>query len=214
MADETVKAWQKIVKQLANSLPGQWSVAGSGLRTLLVKQPVNWVVLWIGISRVRREDHPRLMGGITPLVREFEHVSVTYGLTTPIRPGEPADVDLTTPDAVDVVRQFVEAVLETVASWTPERLAEKAEEQLGEAPDDRARPFTFVDAAGWRVVLDTGNPVQPAHAAVEWFENASAPEAAAWYRSLIAAWESGGRDAALDFLEANRAAALKSLKLK
>lgn len=213
MADETVKAWQKIVKQLAGSLTGEWSIGGSGVRTMLVRQPVEWVLLWVGISRVRREDRPRLMGGITPLVRQFDGVSVTYGLSTPVRPGAPADVDLTGPDAMDVVDTFVKAVLEEVAPWTPERLAARAEEQLAEAPEDRGRPLTFVDAAGWRVVLNTGDPVEPALAAADWFDKAYGSKRAPWYRDLAGAWQSGGRDATLAFLEANRAAALESLKL-
>ena len=214
MADETVKAWQRIARQLGASLPGEWSIARSGLRTALTKQPVEWTVLWVGISRVRRDDQPSLMGGITPLVRPFNDLSVSRGLTTPVRPGDPSSYDLTAADAEDQVRRFTEAALDSVADWTPVRLAEKAEEQFATAPDDRVRPITFIDAAGWRVVLDSSNPVEPAHAAVDWFEKASSPANVSWYRNLISAWESGGRAAALALLEANRAAALESLKLK
>jgi hypothetical protein len=214
VADETVKAWQRITRELVASLPGEWSIARSGVKTALIKKPVEWTVLWIGISRVRRDENPVLMGGITPLVRAFNDLSVSRGLTTPVRPGDPRSYDMTAPDAADDVRRFTEAVLTTVADWTPARLAEKAEEQFAELPDVRAHPITFIDAAGWRVVLDSGDPVEPARAAVEWFEKAASPANVSWYRDLIGAWESGGRDAALDFLEANRAAALESLKIK
>lgn len=214
MADETVKAWQKISKQLAAELPGEWKIGRSGIKTLLVRQPVEWTVLWVGIGRVRRDDRPRLLGGITPLVREFDDVSITHGVSMPVRPGGPVDVDLTTPDALDTVREFVDVVLERTANWTPERLAAEAEEQLGQAPDDRGTPLTFPDAAGWRVVLDTGDPVGPAREAASWWEKAAAPEAAPWYRKLADAWETGGRTAALQFLEKSRDAAVESLKLK
>lgn len=214
MADETVKAWQKISKQLAGQLPGEWSIGRSGIKTLLVRQPVEWTVLWIGIGRVRRDDRPRLLGGITPLVREFDDVSVMHGVSMPVRPGGPVDVDLTTPDAIDTVREFADLVLERTADWTPERLAAEAEEQLAQAPDDRGTPLTFPDAAGWRVVLGTGDPVGPAREAAAWWEKAAAPEAAPWYRNLADAWETGGRPAALQFLEKTRDAAVESLKLK
>lgn len=214
MADETVKAWQEIVKQLAGSLPGEWSVARSGVKTLLVKQPVDWVVLWVGISRVRRDDEPRMMGGLTPLVAEFGDVAAFHGLSTPIRPGAPHTVDMTANDAADAAREFSEAVLNTVAPWTPERLAAEAEDQLSEAPDARGRPLTFPYAAGWRVVRGTADPTGPAREAADWFERKSAPKRAPWFRNLADAWETGSRDAALAFLEANRATALESLKLK
>lgn len=214
MADETVKAWQKITKQLRATLPGEWVIGRSGVKTLLVRQPVEWTVLWVGIGRVRRDDRPRLLGGITPLVREFDDVSVTHGVSMPVRPGGPLDIDLTSPEAMDAVRGFVDVVLERTANWTPERLAAEAEEQLAQAPEDRGRPLTFPDAAGWRVVLDRGDPVGPAREAAAWWEKAAAPEAAPWYRNLADAWETGGRPAALHLLEASRDAAVESLQLK
>lgn len=214
MVDDTVRAWQKLVKELADLLPGEWTVGRSGVKTLLVGQPIEWTVLWLGIGRVRREDQPRLLGGITPLVREFTDVCISHGLSTPVRPGAPVHVDLAAADALDTVHEFAEAVVNRTAPWTPERLAAEAEEQLAQPPHERGRPLTFPDAAGWRVVLGTGDPVPPAREAADWFEAAHAPEAAPWYRRLITAWQSGGRPAALGYLEQQRAEAVASLKLK
>lgn len=214
MVDETVKAWQVVTKRLCDTLPGEWSIGRSGVKRLLVRRPVEWVVTWVGISRVRREDRPRLLGGLTPLVGHFTDVSVLHGLSTPVAPGAPGDVDLTASDAADTVSTFVEAVLDRASPWTPERLAAEAEEQLAEAPEERGRPLCFQHAAGWRLVLGTGDPLGPAREAADWFEEAYAPKVAVWYRHLADACETGGRTAALRVLEDTRGSAVESLKLR
>ncbi|GAB3916919.1 hypothetical protein GCM10011575_33070 [Microlunatus endophyticus] len=214
MADETVKAWQKIAKQLRGTLPGEWSVARSGVRTLLVRQPIDWVVVWVGISRVRRDDMPGLIGGLTSLAGYFNDVNASHGLSTPVGPDSPRTVDLTTPGALDEVSSFATAVLDKVADWTPERLAAEAEEQLAQAPDTRGRPLTFQHASGWRAILGTADGFEPAKEAAEWFAKALAPEYATWYEDLATAWQSGGRAAALQFLQDSRTAAIDSLKLR
>lgn len=214
MSDETAKAWSRIAKTLVSRLPGEWTTGRSGIRTILVRKPVDWVLVWVGLDRVRRDSDPYLLGGLVQLVERFE-LSAGHGLRSDQLPDYPGRVDLTEPTATEVVEKFItEHLLPRVDPWTPDRLAAEAEEQLATPDEQRGRPIVFPLAAGWRVVNETGSPVEPATEAAAWFKDAYSPEDAAWYNDLLQAWQDGGRPAALKYLEDQRAAALASLKLK
>ncbi len=213
MADEGGKAWQRIARALAPELPGGWRVGGSGIRTVVAREPIDWVVVWFGASRVRRDDIPCLIGGEASLVGPPFNLSVGHGLRSDTRRDAPKRIDLTEPDATELVRSFVlDDVLPRVKPWTPEALAQEAEAQLAMPLAERGRPLRFPDAAGWRVVLDQGSPEQPVAEFEAWEEGAAA-EDIEWYRKLLQAWQSGGRDAAMSYLAERRDQALTDLKL-
>lgn len=88
------------------------------------------------------------------------------------------------------------------------------EAQFAQPESERGRPLVYPDAAGWRVVLETGSPVPPAREAADWFAACGEQQAARWYEALITAWESGGRDGALRYLTEQRDQVLDSLKLR
>lgn len=214
MSDETAKAWVRIAKSLTSELPGEWTTGGNGIRTILVRRPIEWVLVWVGLDRVRRDDDPYLMGGLVQLVDRFR-LSAGHGLRSDRLPEGPGQVDLTEPTAPDVVRQFItEHVLPRVDEWTPDKLAADAEAQLAIPAEQRGRPLVYQSAAGWRIVNDTGSPVEPASEAAAWFKRALSPADADWYNNLLQAWQDGGRPTALKYLEDQRAAALAGLKLR
>lgn len=214
MSDETTKAWNRIARALASELPGDWTVGRSGIARIIVRKPVDWVLVWAGLDRIRRDSDPYLIGGEVPLVDRFQ-LSVGHGIRSDQMPNHPRVVNLLEPTAPDLVLRFVsEHLLPRVEPWTPDRLAAEAEAQLAVAADRREPPMVFASAAGWRVVNDNGSPVEPATQAVAWYENAYSPDDAAWYRELLQAWETGGRSAALGYLEDERRTALTKLKLE
>lgn len=214
MSDETAKAWSRIAKALAAQLPGEWTIGRTGINTILVRRPVEWVLVWAGVDRIRRDSDPYLIGGEVPLVGPFQ-LSVGHGLRSDQVPGQARVVDLATPTAPELVGRFIsEQLLPRIDEWTPARLAAESEAQLAQPDDQRQPPIVFPEAAGWRVVLDSGSPVEAAKQAIAWAEDAYSPDDAAWYRDLLQAWESGGREAALRYLEGQRDAALAGLKLK
>ena len=214
MSDETAKAWNRIAKSLVSQLPGEWTTGRSGIRTILVRKPVDWVLVWAGVDRSRRDSDPFLIGGQVQLVDRFQF-TVGHGIRSDQLPDHPSKVDLTDPTATEVVRAFItEGLLPRLDQWTPDRLAAEAEDQLAIPDEERGRPLVYPLAAGWRVVNDTGSPVEPASQAVAWFKDAYSPDDAAWYSDLLQTWQDGGRPAALKYLEDQRAAALASLKLK
>lgn len=212
--DPAGKAWQSIARDLVERLPGRWRTAGTGIRTVLVREPIEWVVVWVGTSRMRKSDPPYLMGGEAELVGPPFTLAKGHGIRSDERRGKPSQIDPTAPDAAAAIEAFVvEDVLPRVDPWTPERLAAVAEEQLVVPMRERGRPIIFQNAAGWRVILSDESPEDPAEQAAGWFGESGSPEEAEWYRQLAAAWRSGGRAEALRYLEGERTKALASLKL-
>jgi len=116
---------------------------------------------------------------------------------------------------MEVVERFVLDVGLPRVSWSARDFAAAAEEQYAQPHQERGRPLSNPQAAAWRVILETGSPVEPALEAAAWFEDTShASDAATWYRALVQAWNSGGRAAALAFLTTNRDDAVAALKLR
>lgn len=212
MADEGGKAWQRALREVVPQLPGEWAIGRPGAKAIIAQQPIEWRLVWVGMDRVRATTTPFLIAGVVPLASPFA-LRYTNGLRSDYSRG-PGKIDLLSPDVADTVLRFVVAdAIPVVNSWPAARMAAVAEEQFAQPPDQRGRPLRYPDAAGWRVVNDTGSPVEPAQQAADQLKASYSPDEAAWYEALVAAWNSGGRPAALAYLEQQRAAALVSLKL-
>jgi len=141
MSDETAKAWNRIAKSLVSQLPGEWTTGRSGIRTILVRKPVDWVLVWAGVDRSRRDSDPFLIGGQVQLVDRFQF-TVGHGIRSDQLPDHPSKVDLTDPTATEVVRAFItEGLLPRLDQWTPDRLAAEAEDQLAIPDEERGRPL-------------------------------------------------------------------------
>ncbi|WP_375425319.1 hypothetical protein [uncultured Friedmanniella sp.] len=214
MVDETAKRWTGVAARLGERLPGEWAVAGRGVKALLVRQPADWVLVWVGLSRVRGSDRPHLMGGATPLVQGPFHPALRVGLSSDTRRHGPRQFDLTDPEHEDQIEQFVVGdVLPLVEPWSVERFAADAEQQFALPLGERLPPRRWFEVPGWRVLLESGSPVEPAREAAEWARSVQATAIADWHEPLVAAWETGGRAAALGYLREQRAAALAELKV-
>lgn len=218
MSDDA-KAWRALLDELAPTLPGEWRVRtrGRSRPPVLVREPVEWTLSWFGMSRPRKTVDPFLMAGVTPLVGHVTSLTSDFGLRSDeVRP-RPAyrTVPLTAPEAAEHLRTFFwQDAWPRMEQGTYQAHAERAEAQFAQAPADREPPWVFPEAAGWRVVLGTGSPVEPARQAVETFAAMEgAEDAVACYTGLVEAWESGGPAAALHQLERQRDATLASLAL-
>ena len=213
MADETAKLWPRVAAGATARLPDSWVLGGRGIRAVLVRQPVEWLLVWVGLDRVRRDDDPYLMGGIRPLLQPFS-LGYRIGLRSDERLDAPARISMSAPDAEDQVEQFVtRGLMPLVDLWTTDKFAAEAEKQFAQPPEQRERPLAYPEAAGWRVLAGTGSPLEPARQAAQEYGSIGGADLAAWYETFAAAWESGGRPAALALLEEQRSAALTQLKL-
>jgi len=211
------KLWRDLLNRLAPTLPGDWQVRGTGRQVVLVKQPVEWTLPWLGMSRTRTTDDPYLMAGVTPLVGPVLALTAEFGLRSDeVRP-RPAyvKVSLSAPEAEEQVRSFfMNDAWPRMQQGTYEGHAARAERQFAQPAAERRPPWVFQQAAGWRVVLETGSPVEPARQGLEKFESLGAGENLfAFYRGLIDAWEAGSQPAALAYLQKQREATLSRLKL-
>jgi hypothetical protein len=93
MADPAGGAWLRIIRELAQELPGEWTTGGTGGRAVLVSRPDEWVLWWIGLDRVRRDEPTYLVAGAVGLVTPF---LLTYqlGLRSDESRRQPRRVDL------------------------------------------------------------------------------------------------------------------------
>lgn len=214
MADPAAGAWQRITRELAKQLPGQWTAGRSGARSILVSRPDEWILWWVGLDRIRRGEPTYVIAGAVELVAPF---ALTYqnGLRSDESRRRPNRVDPVEEDAARWVHDFVvEDAVPILESWSRERLKRIAEDDFTKPPGERAWPMDFPSLAGWRIVEDGESPEEPARQAAEAFgKHDGTPDEAAWYRSLLGVWEAGGRPSALTYLEDQRTAALASLKL-
>ena len=216
MADDS-RLWRGLLTRLAPTFPGDWQVRGSGRRVVLVKRPVEWTLPWLGMSRTRSTDDPYLMAGVTPLVGPLIGLTSEFGLRSDEVHPRPAyfTVSLAAPEAEEQVRSFfLNDAWPLMQHGTYEGHATRAEEQFAQPVPNRHPPWVFPDAAGWRVVLGTGSPVEPARQGIEKFRSmGDADQDVAFYQELIEAWEAGGQPAALAYLQEHRDATLSRLKL-
>jgi len=127
---------------------------------------------WLGMSRSRKTDDPRLMAGVTPLVGPVIGLTSHFGLRSDEVHPRPAysTISLSAPDAQEhVLSFFVNDAWPLMQHGTYEGHANQPEEQLAEPEAEREPPLVFPHAAGWRVVLGTGSPLEPARQSVEKF---------------------------------------------
>ncbi len=187
-------------------------VRGRGASAVLVREPVEWTLTWVGLNRLRKTNTPFLMAGVVPLVEPFSFTGAPYGLRSDAA-RRPGTVDLLAADTFAVVESFVlDDALPVLDSWTPERLADRAEANFALPAGERGHP-EFSSAAGWRAVNDSGSPVEPAREAAELLRAREAEDLAGWYESLVMSFEEGGRPRALEFLEEQRHAGLTRMKV-
>jgi hypothetical protein len=214
MADPGASAWQRIARELANTLPGEWTTGLSGAKTVLVSRPDEWILWWIGLDRVRRNEPTYLVAGAVELAAPFV-LTYRHGLRSDATRRKPNRVDLLSDDAERWIRDFVvEDAIPALEAWPRERMKQIAEDDLADPPEQRAWPLVAPFLAGWRVVEDSGSPAEPAEHAIRVLATKPGTAAmAAWYQALLDAWKSGGRPAALTFLQDQRAATLATLNL-
>ncbi|WNM38078.1 hypothetical protein RMN56_23460 [Micromonospora halotolerans] len=219
---DAARRWRQVLSELRADLPGEWSLRGSGLDTVLAREPLGWSLAWIGWSGSPTRPVGWVTAGVQPLVAPFTSWIMTYGVRMDeVRSGPPT-VDLSADEAVDQARRFVlDAGLEKIDKWPAERLADVAERDY--AQDPRRRRTHWHQLPGWRVVNGTASPVEPATELAELCRDRAAgssgtgarqlAEQAAFYEGLVRAWHDGERDAALGFLTAQRDQALAARKL-
>jgi hypothetical protein len=211
-ADPNGARWPRLLKELAPTLPGDWDICGGrGAKALLIRQPVRWTFTWIGLHRIRVADDPYLMVGLVPTVEPFS-LNLTYGQRSD--GGGPGTFDLVADDVTAAIRRYLlDDALPDLDTWTEPFLAQIAEASLTLSDAERVPAPHFLQAAGWRVINDTGSPVQPAEESIAFYRERDATEEAAWYQSLIDAWHQGGRATALSYLEEQRLDGLRRLKI-
>lgn len=219
---DTARRWRHVLTELRPDLPGEWSLRGTGLDTVLVREPLDWALAWVGYSGSPTRPVGWVAAGVQPLVAPFTSWIMTYGVRTDeVRSGPPT-VDLSADEAVDQARRFVlDAGLAKIDSWPAERLADVAERDF--AQDPRRRRTHWHQLPGWRVVNGTGSPVEPATQLVELCRERAAgtsgtgarqlAEQATFHERLVRAWQDGEREAALEFLTGRRDEALAARKL-
>ncbi|MET7966415.1 hypothetical protein [Micromonospora sp. NPDC005305] len=219
---DAARRWRQILSELRRDLPGEWSIRGGGLDTVLAREPVGWSLSWIGWSGSPTRPAGWVTAGVQPLVAPFTSWIMTYGVRMDEVGSGPPTVDLSSGEAVDQVRRFVlGAGLEKIDKWPAERLADVAERDF--AQDPRRRRTHWHQVPGWRVVNGTASPVEPATQLAELCRERVAgssgtgarqlAEQAAFHEGLLRAWQDGERDAALRFLTAQRDQALAARKL-
>ncbi|SBT43104.1 hypothetical protein [Micromonospora auratinigra] len=219
---EKARRWRQILSGLRDELPGEWALRGTGLGTLLVREPVQWALAWIGYTGSPSRPAGWALAGVQPLVLPFPELVLTHGVRMDEAASGPATVDLLSDTAAADVRGFVlDTGLPKIDDWPPDRLAEVAERDFAQRPPKR---YTFWhELPGWRVVTDAGSPTDPATQLAElWRERARTASAKAaapltahaeFYDRLRQAWDGGGRGAALEFLTGQRDEGLAARKL-
>lgn len=197
--------WQRLAVELRDELPGDWSLRGKGQQTILVREPTDWLLCWVGWGKSSYSSSGWLYAAVQPLCAYFERLSLNHGIRMDEVEGGPPSVDMTEPGAADVARAFLGGPAPaTFDKWPIERLGMAAERDLPYPLDERERYWLL--APGCRVVLDTGSPVEPAREVAKYYvesEDGTADEAA-YYTGLADSYESGGRAAALAYLEGRR----------
>lgn len=219
---DRARRWRHVLTELRPDLPGEWSVRGTGLGTVLVREPLDWALAWIGYSGSPTRPVGWVAAGVQPLVAPFTSWVMTYGVRMDEVRSGPSTLDLSSDGAVEQARRFVlDAGLAKIDGWPAERLADVAERDFAQDPSRRRTHWHQLP--GWRVVNDTASPVEPATQLVELCRERAAgtsgtgarqlAEQAAFHEGLVRAWQDGEREAALEFLTAQRDQALAARKL-
>jgi hypothetical protein len=201
------KRWVEILGVLRTELPGEWSLRGGGLKALLVAEPIAWANPWIGASKA---SSVRMHAGVAPaLAPVLAWPLGVYGIDMSEAPTGLRALPLGEEGDLDVARGFAAHAMQRIGELTPARFAEWAEAALRDFRDGKPPTADLAMAPGWRVVNDTGDPVDAAQACLD-FAGQHPPDAGwvapyvAFFEALIAAWEQGGRESALKFLVGHR----------
>ncbi|MGA3561798.1 hypothetical protein [Melissospora conviva] len=221
-AAQKARRWRQILADLRPELPGEWSIRGTGVGTVLMREPLGWAPAWVGYTGSPSRPAGWLHAGVQPLVLPFSGWTMTYGIRMDEVTAGPPMIDLLAETAPAETRQFVLGPgLEEIDSWPADRLAEAAERDFARDPADRRKHWYQVP--GWRVVNDSGSPVEPATELVAKYHDLAGRssakgarqlrEDAAFYERLLARWHQGGRAEALGFLTEQREQALRAEKL-
>jgi hypothetical protein len=201
------KRWVEILRALRTEMPGEWSLRGSGLKSLLVAEPIGWANPWFGASKA---SSVRMHAGVAPaLVPALAWPLGVYGLDMSEAPKGLRALPLGEEGDLEVARGFAAHALQRIAELTPERYAQWAEGALRDFRDGKPPTVDLAMAPGWRVVDESGDPVEAAHACLDFARQHPADAGwvapyVAFFEALIAAWEEGGRDLALKFLVDHR----------
>lgn len=204
------KRWVEILRVLREELPGDWSIRGGGLRSILIREPIGWTIPWIGASKA---SSVRMHAGVAPaLTPHLGWLMGEYGLDmSELRDPRLRALPLGDDGDLEIARQFVVPALARIAELTPQFYARRAEYVLGVVADGGpTSSTTHLMAPGWRVINGSGDPVAAARICQDWarWRLAGEPEYIPpyldFYDGLIDAWHSGGRDHALAFLTWNR----------
>jgi hypothetical protein len=208
------KRWVEILRVIRDDLPGRWTIRGRGMKTTLIREPIGWTIPWIGASK---GSFGRLHAGVAPAVEQaVSWRTGPYGLDMVDVRGGPRGIDFGATDDLDVARTFVGHALVRIDELSPTALAEKGERGLQVMFDlvsprsDMDLPSRYVmGAVGWRIVNDSGNPVEAAEQCIRYvefqtWERATKDESIGFYRELIDVWTSGGRDESLTWLAERR----------
>jgi len=178
------------------------------MKAILVREPIGWAIPWIGCSKA---SSARTHAGVAPALWDrLDWLMGIYGLDMADVPRGPRSIELGEDGDVDVARGFVSHALERFEELTAQRYAELAERTL-QRINEPVLPKSFVlMAPGWRIVNDSGDPVEAAEACIDWAQRRW-PQSAdlvaqkrRFYEALISAYQDGGRDQALAFLTDNR----------
>lgn len=219
---ERARRWRRILAELRPELPGEWSIRGTGVGTLLVREPFDWSLPWIGYDGSPSRPAGWVSAGVQPLVTADVGRVMTYGIRMDEVRSGPRTVDLLSDEAAGHVRRFVlDSGLPVLDRWPAERLAEVAERDFAQERDRRRTHWHQVP--GWRVVTGTASPVEPARELAEVCRDRSSPRSAAgtrqqaariaFYEGLGQAWRQDGHAEALRFLTGWRDRLLTEQKL-
>jgi hypothetical protein len=195
--------WLAIARELQEALPGEWSLRGSGGYPKLVREPVEWTIPWIAYGRSASGGAGWLFTGVLPLMEPFMGWHLKYGLRMDTVRRGPRSIDLAAPEAAGIARDFaLGPALDELRRWPLERLAEVAELDF-DRPREKRDNYWFA-AAGCRVIFDSGSLEEPAAQAAARFRDLEIEGGPEFYDGLAAAWRSGGRAAAMEFLGRQR----------
>ncbi|MFJ8581099.1 hypothetical protein [Micromonospora sp. NPDC093277] len=219
---DKAQRWRQILSELRAELPGEWCLRGTGLGSVLAREPLDWSLAWIGYAGSPTRPVGWVSAGVQPLVTPFTSWVMTYGVRMDEVLSGPSTVDLLSDAAAGQTRQFVlDAGLEKIDSWPPTRLSDVAERDF--AQDPRQRRTHWHQLPGWRVVNGAASPVEPAKQLAELYHDRAQgtsgkgarqlAEQATFYERLIQAWHEGEREAALRFLTEQRDQALAVRKV-
>ncbi|MFV0308923.1 MAG: hypothetical protein ACK5OX_14400 [Desertimonas sp.] len=201
----------EILTTLASELPGDWTVRGRGMKSMLLGEPLGWAVRWIGASKA---SSVRMHSGVAPAVgANVSFAMGVFGLDMSELTDGPRSLALGTPDDLGQARVFAGRAISRMNELTAARYAERAERALQVLVDGGNPTAAYLAAApGWRVVTGDADPVEAIETIRRLRPTPSPAETpsrtSTFYDTLVTRWTSGGRQSALAVLTECRDASL------